>query len=445
MANEQADARLIAWDVLQAVEGGAHADAELARRLQSSSLDERDRGLATQLVYGTIAWQGLADHILTTLDRPPEKIELPLRTLLRMALFQMAKLDRIPDFAVVDTSVELSKRYKSGRAAGLVNALLRGFLRGEKRFDPPGDGDPAARLAVSGSHPRWLVERWIEILGPEQAEHLLEADNLPAPTVLRANLRRGDRDTAIAALARDGCSARPTKYSPEGIECDLRSGLTDLAAFRDGLATAQGEASQLVGRLIPVDAATILDACAAPGGKTTHLAERTGRRIVAVDRSRAGARQVARQAARLGVAVDSIRADARALPLSPSKAFDAVLVDAPCSGLGTLRQHPEIRWRRQPTDVRRLAHVQSAILDEVAVYVALGGTLVYATCTLLPDENEDRIALFLDSHPDFEVTDPRPDLPEAARDLIDKDHFLRTWPHRHNLDGFFAAKLGRKR
>ncbi len=442
MAATTADPRLIAWEVLQAVEGGAYADAELARRLHKSSLDDRDRGLATQLVYGTLAWQGLADHILTTLRRPAAKLELPLRTLVRMALFQMTKLDRIPEFAIVDTSVELSKRYKSGKAAGLVNALLRGFQRSDRNLHLP-DGDAAGRLAVSGSHPRWLVERWIESLGEVETEQLLEADNQPAPTVLRTNLRRTNRDQAIAMLTRGGCEARPTKYCPDAIEVELRGALSELGAFRDGLISAQGEASQLVGRMIPAGATSVLDACAAPGGKTIHLAERTGRRIVAIDRSRAGVGHVARQASRLGVAVDAIRADSRTPPLSPACRFDAVLVDAPCSGLGTLRQHPEIRWRRQPADITRLTQVQRAILDAVAPYVAPGGTLVYATCTLLPEENEDRIASFLSSHPEFEITDPRPDLPEAARELIDSDHFLRTWPHRHNLDGFFAAKLKR--
>lgn len=427
---------------MQAVEGGSFADVELARRLAASAMDDRDRALSTQLVYGTLVWQGLADHVLRGLERPPSKLELPLRTLLRMALFQLLKLDRIPEFAVVDTTVELSKSYKAGRAAGLINALLRGFLRAEKKIRLP--RDPAARLAVSGSHPRWLVERWIERFGIEETEQLLEANNRAAPTVLRVNARRTERATAIAALERQGCRARPTRFSPVGIECELRGSLAGLSAFRDGLVTAQGEASQLVGLMVPASAERVLDACAAPGGKATHLAERTGNRVVAVDRSRGGARDVAGQAGRLGVEVDAIRADSRALPVRRDRQFEAILVDAPCSGLGTLRQHPEIRWRRGRQDVARLAEVQAAILAEVAPYVAVGGTLVYATCTVAEEENEDRISRFLEGHPEFERVDPRPDLPETARDLVDDNRYLRTWPHRHDLDGFFAAKLRKK-
>jgi 16S rRNA (cytosine967-C5)-methyltransferase len=297
---------------------------------------------------------------------------------------------------------------------------------------------------VSSSHPRWLVERWVERFGIDETEKLLEANNRAAPTVLRINARRTERDAAVAALEGQGCRARPTQFSPVGIACELRGSLAGLKVFRDGLVTAQGEASQIVGMMVPAGAERVLDACAAPGGKATHLAERSGNRIVAVDRSRGGARNIAAQAARLGLEIDAIRADSRTLPFGRDRHFDAILVDAPCSGLGTLRQHPEIRWRRARQDVVRLAEVQAAILDEVAPYVADGGILVYATCTLAAEENEDRISSFLESHPEFELTDPRPDLPETAYDLVDDGRYLRTFPHRHDLDGFFAARL-RKR
>ena len=262
--------------------------------------------------------------------------------------------------------------------------------------------------------------------------------------MLRVNRRRADRDAAVTALGREPCAARACHYAADAIEIELRGTLDGLAAYRDGLVTAQGEASQLVGAMIPAAATRILDACAAPGGKATLIAERTEARVVAIDQERSGILAVARQAARLGVAVDAIRADARMLPLRARAYFDAVLVDAPCTGLGTLRQHPEIRWRRRPRDVARLAAVQAAILEAAAAHVDRSGALVYATCTLLPEENEQRVADFLAGNPDFEVDDPRPDLPAPARQLIGEDLFLRTWPHRHGLDGFFAARLRRR-
>jgi len=444
---QPADARDVAWRVLRAVVDGAFADAALARHLAGTDLAERDRGLATQLVYGTLAWQGLADHALDIWVQPAGSLEPEIRVLLRMALYQMTKLDRVPDFAVVDTSVELAKRHRAGRAAGLVNAVLRRFVRAGKNLPLPDESDLAGHLAVAQSHPRWLVERWLDQLGADQTRRLLEANNGAAPTVLRANLRRTSRAGAIAALEHDGCAAQPTTYSPTGIECALRGRLTDLATFRDGLVTAQGEASQLVASLVPAAATDILDACAAPGGKTTHLAERASpdARIVALDRSRVGLISVARQAARLGVSVHCVRADARTLPLRREARFDAVLIDAPCSGFGTLRQHPEIRWRRQPDDIERLAAAQAAILEEAAPRVRPGGCLVYATCTILDEENDARIAGFLAQHPEYTVDDPSGELPEGARQLIGADGILRTYPHEHGLDGFFAARLKRLR
>ncbi len=428
---------------MRAVEDGAFADAALSRQLEDNRLDERDRGLATQLVYGTIAWQGLSDHVLASLGRPPERLDAAVRTLLRMAFFQAIKLERVPDFAVVDTAVELAKRHNRG-AAGLVNALLRALLRSGKDLHLPVASDIVQHLAISGSHPPWLVERWLAALGAAETEALLTADNRAAPTVLRVNPRRADRAAALAALAAEGYAARPTRYAADAIEIDLRSGMGKLNAFRTGLVTPQGEASQLVGAMIPVAARTVLDVCAAPGGKAIQIAERADAAVVAVDRARAGVVAIARQASRVGVAVGILRADARELPLRNTALFDAVLVDAPCSGLGTLRQHPEIRWRRRPEDVARLAALQGEILRAAATRVQPGGILVYATCTLLAEENEERIAAFLADQPHFAIDDPRTDLPEAARELVDGDAFLRTYPHRHGLDGFFAARLKRR-
>lgn len=441
----RSNARQIAWLVLRAVEAGAFSDAALARHLAGAGLDERDRALATQLVYGTLAWQGLTDHVLAGLGRLPQTLEPEIRTLLRMALYQLTKLDRIPEFAAVGTAVELAKQHHRGRAAGMVNALLRGFLRNRRDLRLPPRSDLAAHLAAAHSHPRWLVQQWLDQLGTDEAESLLAANNVAAPTVLRVNARRATRRRAIAALAADGCAAQPTRYSPFGLECTLRRPLMRLAAFAGGLVSAQGEASQLVAQMIPHDAERVLDCCAAPGGKATALAERTtgGTAIVAIDITEAGVAAVAAQARRLGVPVDTVRADARQLPFAIDRPFDAVLVDAPCSGLGTLRQNPEIRWRRQPADIAELARLQSRILATAAVCVRPGGCIVYATCTLIDEENASRVKRFLDAHPEFHVDDPRGDLPAAAAELVGDDGFLRTFPHRHGLDGFFAVRLKR--
>ena len=441
------DARRLAWHVLTAVEDGGFADAALGEQLRNARLAPRDRHLATQLVYGTLAWQGLLDGAIARGGRNPRQLDPPLRTLLRLALFQLVRLDRVPDFAAVDTAVELAKEFKRGAGSGLVNALLRRFLRDGKRLDvPPRGADLAAHLAVALSHPHWLVERWIDELGAGEAEALLAANNTAAPTVVRVNRRRTNPAQLTELLAAGGIRARPAVYADDALIIEPGGDPLALPGYREGWYALQGEASQLVVAVLdPQPGARVLDVCAAPGGKATAAAERAADGlVVAVDRSGRGLRLGRRVAARLGLAnVVAVRGDARTLPLAADWRADAVLVDAPCSGLGTLRQHPEIKWRRSPADLAALAALQAELLSAAAARVAPGGVLVYATCTISTIENAGVVAGFLAAHRDFGLDDPRPFLPSAARSLIDADGFLRTFPHRDGLDGFFAARLKR--
>lgn len=440
------DARALAWEVLVAVERGAFADAEVGRRARGAHLDLRDQALATKLVYGTLAWQGYLDALVSAFGRPPERLDLPVRTLLRLALFQLSKLSRVPDFAAVDTAVELSKGFRGGAASGFVNAVLRGFLRDRDHFAaPPRDRDLAAHLAVTQSHPRWLVERWLGQFGPADTEALLAADNEAAPTVLRANRRTGGRQPLLDAFARAGLAARPSEFSPEGIALESGADPSALPGFTEGRFTVQGEASQLVGLLLGVTpGARILDACAAPGGKATHLAELLDNDgvIVAVDHNARGLGELRRAAQRLGLpCIRPVCGDAADPATTGATPFDAVLLDAPCSGLGTLRQHPEIKWRRSPDDLAARATEQERLLRAVAERVRPGGSLVYATCTIGREENDAVIERFLATRPDFAREDAAPFLPPAARSFVGADGALRTFPHRGGLDGFFAVRL----
>lgn len=440
-----AEPRRLAWRILGAVEDGAFADAALGATLSGAHLEPRDRALATQLVYGTLAWQALLDHILSCLGRPAQRLDAPVRTLLRMALFQLVKLDRVPEFAAVDTAVELAKTVKGGAPAGLVNALLRRFLREGKPLHLPAAAQSAAHLALATSHPGWLVERWIAELGASEAAALLAADNLAAPTALRVLPARVGRGTLIAALADAQVAARPSRWAPDAVVLDGGADPQTLPGWRDGWFTVQGEASQLVVALLGVrPGMRVLDACAAPGGKALAAAGAAGPSglAVAIDPYRGGLQRLRHEAARLGVRVAGLRADATALPLARGAEFDVVLVDAPCSGLGTLRQHPEIRWRRTAADVTALAELQARLLAGAAPHVAPGGALVYATCTISRAENDDAVDGFLAAHDEFRAADPRPFLPPAAAELID-GRALRTYPHRHGLDGFFAVRMSR--
>ncbi len=440
------DARRLAWETLVAVEAGAFADAELGRRLAAARLQPRDQSLATLLVYGTLSWQGLLDHIIEACGRPAEILDVPVRTVLRLALFQLVKLSRVPDFAAVDTAVELSKTFRRGAATGMVNAVLRRFLRQGKQVPMPvRDENLSAHLAVTLSHPRWLVDLWLGELGRAETEALLAADNTASATVLRANRMRGTRTQLIEKLRESGISARETRFAPEGVVLEEGGDPTALPGYGGGWFSIQGEASQLVTLLIDArPGQRVLDACAAPGGKAACLAERMADCGIVVAVDRRGARSVQRASRRLGLScVQALRADSLQPCLGSDVSFDAVLLDAPCSGLGTLRQHPEIRWRRSPESLDVMAAVQRRLLEALAPRVRPGGVLVYATCTISARENERVVEDFLSAPGEFRLEDPRPYLPDAAADLVDAKGFFRSFPHRHDLDGFFAARLKR--
>ncbi len=446
------DPRRLAFEVLCRVEDrGAHADATLGNRLQSHHLGGADLALATRLVYGVLAWQGRLDWCLGRFcTTPPERLDPWLRVVLRLGLYQLLILDRVPDYAAVDTSVELARRYRRGAACGLVNATLRrAAVEGRTLPLPDPAVDPIAALAVRWSHPPWLVARWREELGPDAADALLAANQEAAPTVLRVNTLRTDRAAVLHALR---ANAAPTRYSPVGVR--LLSPLAEMHTLPADSTTLQGEASQLVSYLVaPRPGERVLDACSVPGGKATHLAAlmQNHGEVVAVDVDGPRLAALAKRAANLGITIiRPHRADARLLasdahlPGAPEP-FHRILVDAPCSGLGTLRGHPELRWRIRANDVAMLAQRQRELLDGVAPLCAPDGVLVYATCTLMHQENDATLHAFLAAHRDFNLEDPRPDLPDDIHPLLDSHGVLRTSPDRHGLDGFFAARVRRRR
>lgn len=444
---QETNPRQLAFDVLMAVERGGFADAELGRRLARAALEARDQALATRLVYGTLAWQAYLDHVLAGASSRGA-IDPPVRIILRLALFQLLKLTRVPDHAAVDTAVEMAKRVHAG-AGGFVNAVLRRIVRERAQMAPPSDRVAPAALALAWSHPEWLVRLWLDDLGPDETRALLEVNNTAAPTVLRVNRLRATRAAILEALAAANFAAHAGAYAPDAIVLDDGADPQRLPGVVDGTLSTQGEASQLVALMVgaqPGD--TVWDACAAPGGKATYIAEqmRGEGRVIATDANDSGIAQLRQMSRRLGLTnISAVVADAGLVSESGSVpvSVDAALVDAPCSGLGTLRQHPEIRWRRTPADLVAAAQRQRTLLGAVARRVRPGGALVYATCTVTHVENDEVIADFLTRHPAFTVVDPRPLLPPAAHLLVDPAYRLRTWPHRHGLDGFFAVRLKR--
>lgn len=418
--------------------GKGLADELLDRLLRRSGLSQVDRALATELVYGTLRWRGTIDAMLErAMGGPPQGLSPRLRNLLRMGAYQVLFL-RIPHYAAVHETVELSKRLPG--ATSLANALLRRICREGWGLLPEGR-DELERLSLRWSHPRWMVEAMARLVGTEEVERLLEANNLPPPLTVRVNTLRTSRDELLRELQGLGLEAVPTRWSPDGIELRGTSDPRQLPPYREGRLWVQDEASQLAAHLLGArPGERVLDLCAAPGGKCGHLAQLMGDRgrIVAVDVSPRRVRLLRAGMRRLGVRTVEARCLDASRPLGLG-AFDRVLADVPCSGLGALRRHPELKWRRRPEDIPRFVSLQRALLLQATRALAPGGTLLYATCTLLPEENEGVVDYLLGQCPGLRLDDLSEHFPHW-RPLFEGG-MLRLYPHRHGTDGFFAARL----
>jgi 16S rRNA (cytosine967-C5)-methyltransferase len=420
-----APARRCAYVVLRRVfEDGAYADRALHG--EAKRLDARDRALAMRLLYGTVQRKGTLDYLIERLaDRPAERLDARLLAALRLGLYELLYLSGAPDHAVVADGVELAKGGARG-GHGLVNAVLRrGAREGAALLEQLREETPE-QAAIKHSHPEWIARLWWQELGADEARALMAYDNEPGEVALRVNTLLTDAATLAGELA------VATHTDPELGEALVLEGpfdAHDSPAWRAGMFLAQSRAAMRVARVLdPRPGERVLDLCAAPGGKSTHLAALMGGEgeVVAVERNARRAGMLTRTAQRLRV--PNIRVDvADAAAARPEGAvFDRVLVDPPCSGLGTLQARADLRWRVTPVDVREMASTQASILAAGAAALRPDGVLVYSTCTISPTENELQIAAFLDSHPDFR-----------------RDDQMTTLPHRDHTAGFFIARLHR--
>ena len=439
--------RQLATEILVKVDTSkAYAGILVDHNLKSTALSERDRALLTELVYGTLRWRGHIDGRLSRQLRRSLSATNPfLRNLLRVTLYQLLFLDKIPNYAAVNEAVEIAKRCRSGQDAAFVNGVLRNFLRASENAGEVQSNMVSIALAARESHPEWLLQEWLDYFGIEETEALMSANNERSPLVLRVNSRRVTRKALLDLLTKSGISAMPTRFSPQGVWVRDGSAIDQIPGFKEGLFQVQGEASQLVAYLLsPMPGERILDACAAPGGKTTHLAELMGDwgHLTALDISESGLEKIRESAARLGLSsINIAKADvAQEVVGALCGPYDRILIDAPCSGLGTLRSHPEIKWHRAKSDIDRLCRLQSKIVSRLASCLKAGGVLVYSTCTLTRAENEQVARSFLKRHREFQLEDAAGYLPKQARSLVRSSYFLAL-PHRHNTDGFFAARM----
>jgi 16S rRNA (cytosine967-C5)-methyltransferase len=447
-----APARVAAYRALLAV-GADRTDLPAALAASRRDLsDERDRALAADIVTGALRWQRSLDHLIEHFARRPlRRLDPDVATILRLSLYQLLRLDRVPAAAVVDDAVDLTRGARKASAAGFVNAVLRTMLRQRHRLPLPGrperSDDRAAWLAYLGithSHPEWLVARWIDRYRTDAAERWVRFNNETPRLTLRANTLTATRDRVAGALAAHDIETEPKHDAPDGLIV-VRG--NPLRGPLDGSFFVQDEASQLVTLAVDVRAhQRVLDLCASPGGKTTAMAAAMGDTgtIVASD-VRARRLALLRGTVRLSGArhVRIVRVPASG-PLPFFQRFDAVLVDAPCSGLGTIRRDPDIRWRRAEADLRLFARDQLALLDRAADVLAPGGRLVYATCSGEPDENEAVVDAFLAHRSDFEVSDLRQHGPRVLAPFLDERGMMRTLPFEHGLEAFFAGVLVRR-
>jgi len=421
---------------------GELLDACLDSNTLSGTPDGR---LLTHLVYGVLRFQGHLDWIISKLYRGDfAKMDESIKNILRVGLYQLKFSDRLPAFAVVDEAVK-SAKIIAPTQSGLTNAILRNYLRhGDKISFPSWKTQPAEHIAALHSHPLWLVKTWIDIFGKEEALALCKANNEMPPMTIRINTLKTSPEELELKLKVEGFSYATTNLSPDGIVLtDSTQPIQKTDLFREGLLRIQDEGAQLVSYLInPKDNENILDVCAGTGGKTTHLAAimKNDGHILATDRHPGKLTELTKEITRLGINnIQTQQVDLSImLPIALKEKFDQVLVDAPCSGTGTLRRNPEIKWRTKALDLEGYAATQKTILQNAAPAVKKGGHLIYCTCSLMPAENEDVIRQFLVNNPQF-ILAP---IPEAIKKpLIDKNGFFRTYPHLHNTDGFFGAIL----
>ncbi|MBI1822529.1 MAG: methyltransferase domain-containing protein [Nitrospirae bacterium] len=388
-------------------------------------LTSLDRGLLKELVYGTLQWQGYLDWVINRYaDRKTHRMGEWVRNTLRLGTYQLLFLTKIPSFAAIHESVELVKEKEGLPSSGFVNGVLRSILRDKEAHKIPDlKDDSSHNIAIKYSQPEWLVKRWVARYGIENTRTWFKSKIGTPPFTIRVNRVLIDRDHLSSILLDEGISNQKTEFSPVGLVLDRPGDVTRLHSYQKGLFYVQDEASQLVPFLLsPRSGDQILDACAAPGGKATQLAELIGDRgeIMAVDQSPDRINTLQRNLKRLG------------------------LTSAPCSGLGVLSRHPEGKWQKRENLLPSYSKSQSQLLEVVSKSLKGGGILVYSTCSTEPEENEKVIEKFIKNNPAFRVENPRASLPDGCNRFIGKDYYFRTFPEGENMDGFFAVRMVKK-
>lgn len=445
------DARKNAIDILNALDIGKRTLDFLLDDFAADNIDlpQREQSLLRALVFGVLRWRGRLDYIISHFSKTRfDKIDPAVLNILRLALFQIIYLDRIPDSAAVNTAVELAKATGAPWVVGYVNALLRRAAREYRSVSwPDVEQTPIKGLAVEKSLPEWIIRRWLHRYGPANTANLCDSVNSIAPITVRTNTLKISPDRLLQKLADEGGQVRKTCYAPDGITIvDPVASIPELEAFKSGCFQVQDEAAQLVSLLLdPEPGETVLDACAGLGGKTGHIAQlmKNSGKVVALDVNAKKLQRLETEMQRLGIAIVSSHCHniEKGVAREQSTGFDRVLLDAPCSGLGVMRRNPDIKWRRAKRNLTKYRNRQIRLLENISHLVKSSGILVYAVCSPEPEENEMVIEEFLKKHPEFDINKRFGHLPDKLCTMADSPGVLKTYPLLSQMDGFFAIRL----
>lgn len=445
---KKSNVREVALDALIKLEQNqAYSNLLLQSVMKEKELSDQDKPLLTELVYGTLQNKLALDYMLTPFVKKPQKVAPWVMQLLRMSLYQMVYLEKIPDRAAIHEAVELTKKRGHKGISSLVNGVLRSVQReGVPAFDAI--KDPVKRLSIETSHPLWLVQEWVEAYGFEAAESMCRIHLVPPKQTLRVNQMKKTRTALQQELMDAGIETELGDLSEDALKL-MKGSIVSTPFFQEGFVTIQDESSMLVARALdPQPGEMVLDACAAPGGKSTHIAERMNDegKIVSLDLHEHKVKLIKQAAKRLNLThIEAKALDARkASDHYDDASFDRILIDAPCSGFGVIRRKPDMKYTKSSEDSARLATIQQSILHETAQLLKPGGTLVYSTCTMDPTENQQVIHAFLQEHQDFE-----PDLslnerlPEQVAPFV-QNGSVQILPHYFGTDGFFICSMRKK-
>lgn len=429
-------------------EQGAYSNIALNRHLAAGGFSDTDRAFITGVVYGSVKWKLALDRVIDHYSNTRMKKLSPwILNILRMGVYQLLHMTKVPASAACNESVKLAARYGHRASAGFVNAVLRSIARnGADAALPSKEANPADYLSVKYSYPRWLVEKYIGLFGHGFAESLLDAGNDTPELTVRANTLRITAPGLIERLNEEGVEAVPGKYAAEAVIIKSSVPVASLKAFQEGLFQVQDESSMLPAAVLsPKPGEAILDACSAPGGKATHIAQLMKNMgvIVAGDIHKHKLKLVDDTALRLGINIIKSEIRDAAVPDERyEKTFDRVLLDAPCTGLGIIRRKPDIKWAREAKDVDSICALQKDMIKAVSRSVKPDGALIYCTCTVLPEENEEIVMGFLENNPEFRGDDIAPYLPPGIA-VHAKGFMLQIYPNQDGMDGFFIARLQR--